>query len=228
MALSLQQFINTYNGRAVDFDGYYGAQCVDLIQFYNRDVVGVGRFTGDAINIYGQLGNSYTWVRNTPAGIPRPGSVVVWGAPYGYNPTLKRYFGHVAIVVSANLNTMTVLSQNYPYNTGTAFRTLSYNGCIGWGTPKNVSVGTPPPATGVTPVMRTVTVTVTTLNVRSGPATSFPGGQANRAYNPDGNLHYGAVVQITGYTHGQNIGGTSDVWLRTVNNHWIWSGGTNW
>ena len=32
--MNYQEFINAYNGKATDYDGAYGAQCVDLIKAY--------------------------------------------------------------------------------------------------------------------------------------------------------------------------------------------------
>ena len=38
--MTLEDFIITYIGKKVDFDGSYGAQCVDLFRQYNKDVWG--------------------------------------------------------------------------------------------------------------------------------------------------------------------------------------------
>ena len=38
--MTLIEFVNRYLGKKVDFDGHYGAQCVDLFRQYNRDVLG--------------------------------------------------------------------------------------------------------------------------------------------------------------------------------------------
>ena len=34
--MTLEEFVNKYIGRKVDFDGAYGAQCVDLFRQYNK------------------------------------------------------------------------------------------------------------------------------------------------------------------------------------------------
>lgn len=38
--LTVDQFLAKYQNKSNDFDGMYQAQCFDLFQFYNRDVVG--------------------------------------------------------------------------------------------------------------------------------------------------------------------------------------------
>ena len=38
--MNLREFIIKYNGKKVDFDGAFGAQCVDLFRQYNKDVWG--------------------------------------------------------------------------------------------------------------------------------------------------------------------------------------------
>lgn len=216
----LQSFVSQYNGRAVDFDGAYGAQCVDLIQFYNRDVVGGGRFSGNAKDIFGQDGDKYDWVRNTPAGVPPAGAIVVYGPPVGGG------YGDVCIALAGgNSSSFPGFGQNYPYGTGAHVTSRNYLGCIGWGVPKAQVGPAPAPSNGVVTVFRNVTITVPALNVRTEPNSSSP--QAKNPTIPDGMLHQGQTISVTGWEHGENVGG-NDVWLRTVNNNWVWAGGTNW
>ena len=37
--MTYQEFKNKYNGKYIDFDGYYGSQCWDLAQFYMVEVL---------------------------------------------------------------------------------------------------------------------------------------------------------------------------------------------
>lgn len=79
----------------------------------------------------------------------------------------------------------------------------------------------PPP-----PVVKTVTVTLPTLQVRTGPGTNYQGNQAN---TPDGLLHAGMVVTVAGEVTGQNVsigGVTSNKWYKSVRGNYFWSGGT--
>ena len=41
MTMTIDQFIQTYNGSTVDVDGFYGGQCWDLWSRYAQDVAGV-------------------------------------------------------------------------------------------------------------------------------------------------------------------------------------------
>ena len=44
--MTLTQFIKKYLGTKVDFDGKYGAQCVDLYRQYCAEVLGVPQSPG--------------------------------------------------------------------------------------------------------------------------------------------------------------------------------------
>lgn len=39
--MTLEKFVKQYEGKKVDYDGYYGAQCVDLVRLYIRLVWGL-------------------------------------------------------------------------------------------------------------------------------------------------------------------------------------------
>lgn len=96
-------------GTADDFDGNYGAQCVDLIYAYYT-YLGQRHPGGHA---YYYMSNALPsgWTRYTNGQTtPQPGDVVVYNA-YEYNAA---WTGHVGIVVESN-------SQNYTY--------VDYNGC---------------------------------------------------------------------------------------------------
>lgn len=94
------------NGSVLDYDGVYGAQCVDLIKYY---YVFLGN---DAVNGNGKdyatnsLPSGWTRIQYYSGFVPQPGDVAVWTTGGGGN-------GHVAIVISANASTMTVVEQNW-------------------------------------------------------------------------------------------------------------------
>lgn len=102
-------WINSYNNRYVDYDGQFGAQCVDLYNFYTTGFVGgdpmMGR-VGYAQDIY----NNYdprVYQRLPSGGSGRMGDVAVFRAGPG-TPS-----SHVAIVVGDNGNgTLRVLQAN--------------------------------------------------------------------------------------------------------------------
>jgi hypothetical protein len=80
------------------------------------------------------------------------------------------------------------------------------------------------PQVGYTPLSQDVLITAPqALQVRSAPTLSAPAHQAN---TPDGSLHAGNVVTITGWAHGDSVN-NNNIWLRSLQGHWFWSGGTN-
>lgn len=133
--MKLQNFIDKYNGKAVDFDGYYGPQCVDLAQQYNKELFNGPFLSGngakDIWNTYPQ--SIYDRVANSPTGVPNPGDIIIWGSSYGP-------YGHIAICIEANVNNFKCLSQNDPIGALTGIRDYpNYNGVLGWLHPKQTT-----------------------------------------------------------------------------------------
>lgn len=109
----LEQFITKYCGRKVDFDGVYGAQCVDLFRQYCREVLAIPHTGGvdgakDLYEKYGDLPlEKKYFTRLSKNATPQYGMVAVWGA----TPTNK--YGHVAIVLDKlDASTLLVFEQN--------------------------------------------------------------------------------------------------------------------
>lgn len=103
----VNNFVNKYNGGAWDFDGHYGAQCVDLFNFYNRDVIGGGWIgtprTGGARDLWevNSAERNRLYIQ-LPAGTPlQPGDVLVYGSPYGRAVENGKQidYGHVRIYI---------------------------------------------------------------------------------------------------------------------------------
>lgn len=129
---------DAYIGQSIDLDGAYGAQCFDFANFWSQKL-GYGRFTGlKASGIYGQQPENYTWVANTPDGVPPMGAIVVWDD--GINGTV----GHVAVArAGSDTNVLRTDDQNWGVQRVIAVD-HNYNHVIGWGIPKgNASNVTP-------------------------------------------------------------------------------------
>lgn len=63
LGAKLDAFVTKYNGKYIDYDGMYGAQCVDLFNFYNRDVMGAGFMSVSyAYQLYANFPLSWTVV----------------------------------------------------------------------------------------------------------------------------------------------------------------------
>lgn len=113
------------NGKSLDQDGYYGAQCVDLIRYYylylgNSPVQGNG--CDYATNA---LPSGWQRIRYYNGFVPQRGDIAVW------TYTTSAY-GHVAIVTNANSSMFYVVEQNGSTH---VTRMWSYNYSYGtlWG-----------------------------------------------------------------------------------------------
>lgn len=104
-------------GKRIDTDGRYGAQCVDLIVQYCKTNFGwnpQGSGNAEAYRTVTLPNSSWKRIQNTPDFIPQPGDIAIW------NPTSGNgYCGHVAIVVSANINNFVSVDQNWYGANGT-------------------------------------------------------------------------------------------------------------
>lgn len=103
------KYIKNAIGKGVDFDGKYGYQCAD------RSVDYIYYITDKAVRMWGNakdlINNDFkglaTVYKNTPSFLAKKGDVFVMGANRGDG------YGHTGIVVSATLNTITVIEQNW-------------------------------------------------------------------------------------------------------------------
>jgi len=159
MAQTLDQFTSAWNGKYADFDGWYGAQCVDIVNFYQRDVVG-GSFISavgakDWFEKYSTNGASakYDKIVNNmadPNQLPSRGDVVVWsGALSGSGG-----YGHIGVVLSANKSGFTSFDQNFPSGSYCHSQYHAWTSTVlGWLHPK--ANGAPAPAPAPTPAPTT-------------------------------------------------------------------------
>lgn len=108
--MTYDEFIKEYNGKAIDYDGGYGVQCVDLAKLYLDKVFGIK---------IGAIGNAEAYWRRyneIPAlkdnfiqtsGIPQKGDIIVWGKELSEH-------GHIAIATGdGNLQKFTSYDQNW-------------------------------------------------------------------------------------------------------------------
>lgn len=96
--MNYNEFVNAYLGKATDYDGGYGVQCVDLIKLYLDKVfnlkigaIGNAHVYYDNYNKVDILKNNFTRIANTPDFIPNKGDIVVWSTAQGNG------CGHIAI-----------------------------------------------------------------------------------------------------------------------------------
>ena len=103
------KYIKKAIGKGIDFDGQYGYQCADLSVDYMYYITDKKvRMWGNAKDL---INNDFkglaTVYKNTPSFLAKKGDVFVMGANRGGG------YGHTGIVVSATLNTITVIDQNW-------------------------------------------------------------------------------------------------------------------
>lgn len=105
--LQAKQWIQASIGKRYDTDGYYGAQCKDYANAY-AGFMGHPLKASNA-NATWTLAQDPYWQKlaNTPTFLPQPGDIVVWGAWSG-NP-----YGHIGVVLDANLNSFRSVDQNW-------------------------------------------------------------------------------------------------------------------
>lgn len=138
--MTLNEFINKYNGKKLDFDGAYGAQCKDLFSAYNKEVIGNPNYiVGDAYKLFDAAPASvYDKIKNTPTGVPQPGDIIIWDQGIGK-------YGHVAVFVEGDARTFRSFDQNFPLNSACHIQNHDYKAVIGWLRKKAVAPPPPPP-----------------------------------------------------------------------------------
>lgn len=94
-------WVNSQAGKALDYDGAYGAQCVDLTCYYYQ-YLGKGIPWGNA-NQYVN-GGAFCPAGWSYQGSPQPGDIAVW---------TSGAYGHVAIVTELRGSQMVCMEQNY-------------------------------------------------------------------------------------------------------------------
>lgn len=127
--VTLQQFMNAWQGQKVPSRGGITGQCVSLVQHWAEDqgIGGTPVFpVPSAYLMAGKRPDAFTWEANTPKGVPSPGDIVVFSNKVGGG------HGHTGIVVSANLNTLDVFQQNDPMGSGAYTKRYTYANVLGW------------------------------------------------------------------------------------------------
>ncbi|MDR1628667.1 MAG: RICIN domain-containing protein [Oscillospiraceae bacterium] len=95
-------------GKSLDYDGAYGAQCVDLILYYYKHI-GVSPVGGNAEAYrYNTLPSGWQRITYYDGFIPQPGDIIVQGPAVGGSDW---QYGHVQIALSATAYQRIVIEQ---------------------------------------------------------------------------------------------------------------------
>lgn len=105
-ASAVDRYVNSVNGTAVDIDGAFGAQCVDLVAHYAINVVGAGNIRGNGKDWYDAGGASGAFTQISAGQSAQKGDIACWGSSWGGG------YGHVAIVLEDLGGSIRTLTQN--------------------------------------------------------------------------------------------------------------------
>jgi len=117
------------NGGSYDYDGGYGAQCVDLPKKYNAEVIRGSSFRGNGKDVARNAvrAGSYTWVG--PSARARVGDIVSWNGSWGGG------YGHTGIVLEDRGSSLYCVHQNYGR---TKISAVSKRGLVGYARPRRM------------------------------------------------------------------------------------------
>lgn len=112
--MNLDEFVSKYLGKATDYDGGMGTQCVDLIKLYLDKVfnIKIGAI-GNAEAYYRRydevplLKNNFDRIANTPNFVPQRGDICIFGTALGK-------YGHICIATGkGDTSSFTSWDQNW-------------------------------------------------------------------------------------------------------------------
>ena len=221
--MTLSQWLASVQGKAIDMDKEYGAQCWDLADSYCINVVGCPGLptgNGSAAGVYtyfsAPLPNYFTRIANIPGNVgqvPAVGDMVVW------SPNLpgSSGHGHIDVVLSVAPNKLSFVGEDENWNGAYAHEvTHDWRYILGWLHPKSQTASVTP-TTGTAKVIRPCEVRVaptTTAAVVKQPTAS-------------GTLQPGNTFAFKAIVNGQSVsenGVTSDQWFESTLGHYVWAG----
>lgn len=133
--MTLEDFVTEYKAKDVDYDGAYGAQCVDLFRQYTKDVLGIKEHTGpctttggakDLFLDYNKMPVEKKYFRRSSGKGYVPGDVLVWDS------TPKNKYGHVAIFLAYLGTKLIVFEQNGITQAGAEIQIRTRDNLLGY------------------------------------------------------------------------------------------------
>ena len=178
-------------GKSLDYDGVYGAQCVDLIKYY-YDFLGCASYARGNGCDYATNALPSGWARYQGAQ-PQPGDILV------YSGNASNPYGHVAIYEADRVT----YHQNLDYNQWVVCSSYQYNrlGNPYWGVIRPDFVSAPVSATWEGPTLTSVTETNATVSGKVTFGQTLKTTSAGmRLYDGSGNLITYYKPDTTNYT----------------------------
>ena len=84
--MTLDQFITKYHSKQIDYDGFFGFQCMDLYRQYVKEVLGFPQSVPvpGAADVWLNFRDDYfDRIVNTPEAMPQRGDVIIWSRADG-------------------------------------------------------------------------------------------------------------------------------------------------
>ena len=131
--MTADQFFVKYAGKYIDYDGYYGYQCVDLYRQFVKEVYGCQQSppVSGAAKVWDTYNKDFfTRISNGPVNYPNRGDIVIWNTKAGGG------YGHIAIAMDAGSYTFNSFDQNWPVGSRCHKQPHNYTNVLGWLTPK--------------------------------------------------------------------------------------------
>ena len=124
---NVESWMNARIGKSLDYDGSYGAQCVDVFNYYLHDLFGIS----NPIGMYPVQYAYQIYDYNAPAGWSKlgpgnyqVGDIVIWNKGNGSTT------GHVGIVYSVNGGVVQIFQQRYNGSEKVTVNTIHYTNLI--------------------------------------------------------------------------------------------------
>ena len=133
--MTLEEFVKKYNGKKVDFDHAYGAQCVDLFRQYAKEGLGISEHTGSCVTSggakdlfldYDKMPIEKKYFTRSKGKAYQPGDVLVW------DHTEKNQYGHVAIFLAYLGSGLLVFEQNGITQAGAEIQVRTRDNMLGY------------------------------------------------------------------------------------------------
>ncbi|MGN0601343.1 MAG: CHAP domain-containing protein [Oscillospiraceae bacterium] len=140
--MNYNEFVKKHVGKAMDYDGVAGVQCVDLAKYYLKEVFDINPGAwGDAHCYYDNFNNisalksNFDRIPNTPNFVPKKGDIMVWSG------SLNGGWGHIAVCTGeGNTTYFYSYDQNWHGNHDACAKIKhNYNHVLGVLRPKNQS-----------------------------------------------------------------------------------------
>lgn len=128
--MKLEAFIKKNIGKKVDYDGHYGAQCVDLFRQYCTDVLSIPHTGGvagakDLFINYERMEREVLYFVKITGKSFLPGDVAIWAA------SPSNQYGHVAIVIGTLNDDLIVFEQDGFKQDGAKIVLRPFDGLLG-------------------------------------------------------------------------------------------------